>query len=70
MGHIHSIQKFNRTEWVVANREGYICTVNLIELGPTCSCNLPQLQKMPRAHVIAACANDCVNISTYAIYTE
>jgi len=39
----------------VTSREGYTCIVNLTEYGTACSCKLSQLQKLPYAHVIAAC---------------
>ena len=51
--------------------EGYMCIVNLTKDGPTYSYNLPQLQKLPCAHVIAAYAQEkyYANISTYLLWT-
>ena len=53
----------------MANKEGYTCTINLIEDDPICSCNLPQFQKLPCPHVTATCAKerDCTNISTCSL---
>ena len=69
MACLHLVQRFSQTEWEVSNKKRYNCIVNLTENEFTRSCNLPQLQKMPCAHVIAACAKkrDCANISTYSL---
>jgi len=68
MGSLHSKQRFSRTEWEVANREGYTCAIKLTDNDSTCTCNIPQL-KLPREHVIATCAKEkgCVNISMYSL---
>jgi len=53
----------------VADRERYTCIVKLTDKSPTCSCNIPQLQKLPCEHVIATYAKKkgCANISMYSL---
>jgi len=65
----YSRQRFSRTEWEVSTREGYTYIVTLKKSEPYCTCNLPQLQKLPCVDVIAACSNEsgCANISTYSL---
>ena len=67
MACVYSRQRFSRVEWEVSTREGYTCTVTLREGESYYTCNLPQLQKLSCAHVIAACSKEggCTNISTY-----
>ena len=56
-------------EWEMSNWKGYNWTINFTEDDPACSYNLPQLQKLPCAHVITTCARerDCANITTYSL---
>ena len=53
----------------MADREGYTCTVKLTDNDPTYTCNIPQLEKLPREHVIVACAKEkgCAKISTCSL---
>jgi len=69
---LHSRLRFSRSEWEVLSREGYIYTVTIKEGKPYCTCNLPQLQKLSCAHVIAACSKEsgCANRSTYSLCTS
>ena len=64
----YSRQKFSHVEWEASTREGYTCTVTVREGEPYCTCNIPQLQKLRCAHVIAACFKErgCANISTHS----
>ena len=68
----YSNQRFSLAEWEVSTREEYTCTVTLREGEPYCICNLPQLQKLPCAHVNAACSKEsaCANISTYSLWAS
>ena len=52
----------------MANGDGYTCTVKLTDNGPTCTCSIPQLEKLPCKHVIATCAKEkgCASISMYS----
>ena len=66
---LHSKQRFSHSEWEVSSQKGYTFTVIITEGELYCTCNLPQLQKLPCAHVIAACSNEssCTDISTYSL---
>ncbi|XP_020245215.1 uncharacterized protein LOC109823346 [Asparagus officinalis] len=50
------ITVFNDNEWQVHDYDG-IYTVKLFDVDCTCTCNIPQLQKIPCAHVLAASSN-------------
>jgi len=63
------IQYKNSVEWSCeCQTMKDTCTINLREDSPACCCNLPQLQKLPYAYVIAACAKERLYQHKYLLF--
>ncbi|XP_020242978.1 uncharacterized protein LOC109821202 [Asparagus officinalis] len=66
------IVRFAVDEWEVTDKHGHNYTVNLGGAHCTCTCNIPELQKLPCPHVIAVTSKQSggANISYYTYASE